>query len=228
MRLVGFSRQFPPKGFKDSLKYNPISPFAKGGTSLTRDIKSDSMCWKGWCSMKRFVLGLIFLIFGFHITFFEKGIIEFLPDFVGYILICRGFIHFNMEEMRFRSPYLISLLMAVVTAITFVMDLIGATGILTGNLEITVGIVMEILKFYVIWGIIRGIVILENKYAADFRSRGIKKLYVIMVLTTMGAYLFTIGELTVLIFISTITYYFVVIMLIYFINRIKHIESYMV
>lgn len=107
--------------------------------------------------MKKIFTGLIFVFLSFSLTIGDSVIIDFIPDFIGYILIFQGLNQLSGESYKFvkMKPYAMG--MVLYTGILYAMDLLGISANLNVEVNLVLGAISTVLELFILYNIVMGI-----------------------------------------------------------------------
>ena len=141
--------------------------------------------------MKKIFWGFIFIFLDFHVGV-NLMKINFIPDFVGYILIYQGFTEFRQESGYFEKARPLAMALSVLAGVTFILDFMGISATnLTLSQIFTVSIFA--IDIYMMYCLISGIGEMEYKEHRDYNAASLKSLWITTVIlelvTLVGSYL---------------------------------------
>lgn len=131
--------------------------------------------------MKLIFIGLIFLMLELNLG------INVLPDFVGYLLIWKGCSDLAQESSKLANVRPVTLILAGLTAVVYVMTLLKLTsglGILGNIIEIA----MVLGSLLVVYMLGQGVREMETKYEAEFNGVAILNSWKLLAVTEVAAY----------------------------------------
>jgi len=113
--------------------------------------------------MKKFAIGFLLIFLNFNLNFNQFSI-NVLPDFVGYYLLLKGSDEMKRENPRFEvsQPFMVG--MIIYTAILWVGAVLGVSG---GVLGTVLGIIAQVVHFYIAWVLVQALREMEQNHGAD-------------------------------------------------------------
>lgn len=111
--------------------------------------------------MGKILVGLCMVLLEFNINL-ETAVIGFIPDFIGYILLVMGLKEMVSESGFFQKSIPLSAGMAVYSAVCYLLDLLGITGV-NDLVIIILGMINTASFFYILYLMIKGIEEMQTK-----------------------------------------------------------------
>lgn len=144
---------------------------------------------KGTKNMKQIFIGLIFILLDLNLG------INILPDFVGYLLVWKGCGDLMADSAKLGAVRPVALILTALTAVVFVMNILGLTAGL-GILGNIIEIIMVLGSLLVIFMLGKGVCEVEAKYEIELNSVAILNSWKLLALAQVGAYaLVLLGKL---------------------------------
>lgn len=124
--------------------------------------------------MDKILLGLIFIFFNLNLSFsFIITInIDFLPDFVGYLLLYLGIKTFKNNSKHFKDIIPSTIILIVLSISIFIINFLMFN--INEIIFFSLDIIMMLILIYILYKIIKGINVLEKIEERDY---GTKLLY---------------------------------------------------
>lgn len=119
--------------------------------------------------MGKILIGYLFVFLNINLTI-NGHVVDLLPGFAGYLLICSGLKELSVESQKFAEIRPAAAGMGIYTGILFLADLSGIV-VNMGIFMWLLNLVTAAVSLYLSWRIIDGIMDLEEKYQADLRSQ---------------------------------------------------------
>lgn len=127
---------------------------------------------------------------GFLLTFLEFNLtmgsctVGLLPDFVGYICILSGLVELADEGVSFKKAKPFAIVMAVYSAIIYILNFLGITSGLWW-----LSIIATVCAFWISYQIIKGVSEMEERYHADLKSKTLNTTWLVMVIVQAVSFL---------------------------------------
>lgn len=144
--------------------------------------------------MSNLFIGFIFTLLNFTINI-GPITIGLIPDFVGYVFIVNGLNDLNHESGCFSKAKPWAIVMAIYSAIQYVMDIFGISSYLE-MLGMFTGIACVAIDIYIVLQIINGIKEMEANDCADYEIDRVKSVWVVMIV--INVIVATLSGMTVL------------------------------
>lgn len=138
--------------------------------------------------MGKILVGLCMVLLEFNINL-EAAVIGLIPDFIGYILLVMGLKEMVSESGFFQKSIPLSEGMAVYSAVCYLLDLLGITGI-NDLLVIILGIINTACFFYILYLMIKGIEEMQTKSGKNLYTDSLNNIWLSLLVLNAGAYLF--------------------------------------
>jgi hypothetical protein len=176
--------------------------------------------------LKTIVIGLLFILFNFTINFEQTFILNIIPTFVGYIFLRRGLRSLlSIEENNeFAKADKIAAILLIVTLITFVMDLMGLSALITQEfifLGLAISLITMLVQLILLHHLTKGIQII-NTYASE-HNQMLYATFQVIVVTNILSYLLIFIDIVA--FIMIIISFIANIVYIITVNKIANIPA---
>ncbi len=161
--------------------------------------------------MKNIFIGLLFVFLNFDLNLGSMKI-SLMPDFVGYLLMIKGFDELAKESEFFEKVRPWSVFMACYTGVIFVLDFLGGSN-LYQNFSFLLGIFNICISLFILYQIVKGVIDIEQKYGIILEGEKLKSLWTIMAILNILTYIllmFTIFTLLLLIILLVVHIIFLV------------------
>lgn len=137
--------------------------------------------------MGKILIGLCMVLLEFNINM-ETAVIGLIPDFIGYILLVIGLKEMASESSFFQKAIPLSAGMTIYSAICYLLDLFGITGV-NDLIIIILGIINTASFFYILYLIIRGIEEMQTKSGRNLYTDSLNNIWLALLILNAGAYL---------------------------------------
>lgn len=118
-----------------------------------------------------------------NLTFTVNGhVLNFLPPFVGYLLLLRGMGELDGESGHFRAARPLALVMTVYTALFWLGNLLGVTES-GGWLRTALALLALAASLYVSWSVIQGVRDLEDRQGRDLNGAAMGRAWRVLAVT---------------------------------------------
>jgi hypothetical protein len=177
--------------------------------------------------LKSIVIGLLFILFNFTINFEQTFILNIIPTFVGYILLRRGLrsLLSIQENNEFASADKLAAILFIVTLVTFVMDLMGLSVLITQEfllLGLAISLITMLVQLILLYHLTKGIQMI-NTYASE-HNQMLNATFQMIVVTNILSYLLIFID--IIAFIMIIISFIANIVYIIIINKIANTPTY--
>ncbi len=132
-------------------------------------------------------IGFLFIFLDFEITLAGGTTVNFIPDFLGYALLSLGVFHLGHENGRFSRCRITALVALVLSAGTFVLDLLALP--LPPTAELIIGILMTVVSLYITYEFSEGTKALERSLYKKLDADKISAAWVILSMTSLLEFL---------------------------------------
>lgn len=131
--------------------------------------------------MRNIFVGLLLISLDFNLTF-DQLIIGLIPDFVGYFILHKGLLELTAleESIQLERCKPIATKMIYFTAILYGLDFFGITPSL-GVVERVLGLISLFVYLWILYQIIQGILVIQEKYRTDMNGERLLTLWKIIV-----------------------------------------------
>ena len=137
--------------------------------------------------MKYCFFGFLFVFLDFNITFAYGGTVNFLPNFLGYLLLFLAARRYGHENDHFHRLRLFSLIAFVLALGEFVLDL--APLVLPTVAVLVISVVMTAMALYLAYEFAEGAKALERSLYKKFDADKISAAWIILSMTSLLEFL---------------------------------------
>lgn len=134
--------------------------------------------------MGKILVGLCMVLLEFNINL-ETAVIGLIPDFIGYILLVMGLKEMVSESGFFQKSIPLSAGMAVYSAVCYLLDLLGITGVY----DFILGMINTACFFYILYLMIKGIEEMQTKSGKNLYTDNLNSIWLCLLVLYAGAYL---------------------------------------
>lgn len=126
--------------------------------------------------MKKLFIGLILILFDFNFTI-GNCIIGITPDFIGFLLIYKGFKEISPYTLIYEQTEKYSIIMIIFACVMYFGDLIGLVYI-CDILVFFMRIIYSIGKLFITYRMVQGIIDIERKNNAQLGGKSLNLLWI--------------------------------------------------
>ena len=127
--------------------------------------------------MLELFIGLIFVLIDFDLVFNGVYAVGLVPDFIGYILLIRGFTKMLKESERFRKMRPLATFMVLYSALHYVLNATGIVMTLGGVLGVGLMIAAVAVPLIILYNVIEGLHDIEIERHCDLKTKKMHKFF---------------------------------------------------
>lgn len=137
--------------------------------------------------MKLFLIGFLFIFFDYDVIFEGGHIINFIPDFVGYLPIIIGCIKLHPESNRFFRVRILAAILAVWSVTAFTLGAVAVQ--LPTVVETTISVAATLLSLYMTYEFCEGVRVMERARKRPIGASSLSSAWIVLCMANLLFYL---------------------------------------